>query len=41
MGTYVPKDQLQKGDLVFSDTNRDGVINHIAIYMGDDQLLHT
>ncbi len=40
-GTYVPKDQLQKGDLIFSDTNRDGEINHVSIYMGDNQLLHT
>ncbi|GGG15887.1 C40 family peptidase [Paenibacillus abyssi] len=40
-GTFVPKDQLQPGDLVFSDTNRDGVINHVSIYMGDGKLLHT
>jgi hypothetical protein len=40
-GTFVPKDQLQPGDLVFSDTNRDGVINHVSIYMGNGKLLHT
>ncbi|MBP1155673.1 C40 family peptidase [Paenibacillus sp. PvR098] len=40
-GTFVPKDQLQPGDLVFSDTNRDGVINHVSIYMGEGKLLHT
>ncbi|MET3849140.1 C40 family peptidase [Paenibacillus sp. OAE614] len=41
VGTPVSKDQLQPGDLVFSDTNRDGVINHVSIYMGNGQLLHT
>ncbi|GGD55443.1 C40 family peptidase [Paenibacillus nasutitermitis] len=40
-GTEVSKTQLQPGDLVFSDTNRDGVINHVSIYIGDGQLLHT
>ncbi|BBI34225.1 C40 family peptidase [Cohnella abietis] len=40
-GTYVSRAQLQPGDLVFSDTNRDGVINHVSIYIGNDQLLHT
>jgi len=41
VGTYVSKDELQPGDLVFSDTNRDGIINHVSIYIGNDQLLHT
>lgn len=41
VGTPVSKDQLQPGDLVFSDTNRDGVINHVSIYIGNGQLLHT
>ncbi|WP_256756700.1 C40 family peptidase [Cohnella sp. WQ 127256] len=40
-GKYVSKSQLQPGDLVFSDTNRDGVINHVSIYIGNGQLLHT
>lgn len=40
-GTFVSRDQLQAGDLIFTDTNRDGVINHVSIYMGNDQLLHT
>lgn len=40
-GTYVPKSQLKPGDLIFSDTNRDGVINHVSIYMGNNQILHT
>ncbi|WP_309248956.1 C40 family peptidase [Paenibacillus sp. MZ04-78.2] len=41
VGTAVSKDQLQPGDLIFSDTNRDGVINHVGIYMGGGQVLHT
>jgi cell wall-associated NlpC family hydrolase len=41
VGTKVDKSQLQPGDLVFSDTNHDGVINHVSIYMGNDKLLHT
>jgi len=40
-GVYVPKSQLQPGDLIFSDTNRDGVINHVSLYIGDGKLLHT
>ncbi|KKC46496.1 hypothetical protein VE23_04165 [Paenibacillus sp. D9] len=41
VGTPVAKDRLQPGDLVFSDTNRDGVINHVSLYIGDGKLLHT
>ncbi|WP_369417974.1 C40 family peptidase [Cohnella mopanensis] len=41
VGTFVPRDQLQPGDLIFTDTNKDGVINHVSIYIGNDQLLHT
>ncbi|MCD9026526.1 C40 family peptidase [Cohnella silvisoli] len=41
VGTFVPRDQLQPGDLIFSDTNRDGVINHVSLYIGNGQLLHT
>ncbi|WP_307721769.1 C40 family peptidase [Paenibacillus humicus] len=33
VGTPVAKDRLQPGDLVFSDTNRDGVINHVSLYI--------
>nr|WP_123043622.1 C40 family peptidase [Cohnella candidum]AYQ75541.1 NlpC/P60 family protein [Cohnella candidum] len=40
-GVAVSKDQLQPGDLIFSDTNRDGIINHVSIYIGGGQLLHT
>jgi cell wall-associated NlpC family hydrolase len=37
VGTFVPRSQLQKGDLVFFYSP----IHHVAIYMGDGKLLHT
>ncbi|MFX3634419.1 MAG: C40 family peptidase [Candidatus Pristimantibacillus sp.] len=41
VGKYVSKSKLKAGDLVFSDTNRDGVINHVSLYIGNGKLLHT
>lgn len=41
MGTWVSKKRLLKGDLIFSDTNRDGVINHVSVFMGNNKILHT
>lgn len=41
VGKYVPKSQLKAGDLIFSDTNRDGRINHVSIYMGGGKIIHT
>ncbi len=39
MGTSVSKSQLRKGDLVFlSDTYQDGV-SHVALYLGNNQVL--
>lgn len=42
LGEYVPKDQLQKGDLVFfDDTPGTGApITHVAVYMGDNKIVH-
>ncbi|MGM1020332.1 MAG: C40 family peptidase [Bacillota bacterium] len=37
VGTFVPRSQLQKGDLVFFYSP----IHHVAIYMGNGKLLHT
>lgn len=41
VGTYVSKNNILPGDLLFFDTNRDGVIDHVGIYAGNQQLLHT
>lgn len=41
VGTKVAKADLQPGDLVFTDTNRDGKINHVSLYIGDGKLLQT
>ncbi|SIR03456.1 peptidoglycan endopeptidase LytE [Peribacillus simplex] len=40
VGTTVSSKSLQKGDLVFFDTNNDGVINHVGIYAGNGQMLN-
>ncbi len=40
-GTYVKKSELRRGDLVFFDYTKDGKIDHVAIYYGDNKLLHT
>ncbi|WP_141993011.1 C40 family peptidase [Bacillus sp. B4EP4a] len=40
VGTVVSSKSLQKGDLVFFDTNNDGVINHVGIYAGNGQMLN-
>lgn len=39
-GTYIDKNQLQKGDLVFlKDTYRSGV-SHVGIYIGEGKMIH-
>ncbi|WP_308634144.1 C40 family peptidase [Paenibacillus silvisoli] len=40
-GVKVLKKNLKKGDLIFSDTNRDGKINHVSIYIGNGKVLQT
>jgi len=41
-GKKVSRSQLQPGDLVFFDTSkkRKGYVNHVGIYIGNDQFLH-
>lgn len=41
VGVAVSRTQLQKGDLVFYDTNYDGQINHLGIYIQPGQMIHS
>ncbi|WP_074011014.1 C40 family peptidase [Numidum massiliense] len=42
VGKYVPRNQLQKGDLVFFSTSKSkGRVGHVGIYAGNGLLLHT
>lgn len=42
VGTYVPRSQLKKGDLVFfSASFSNGGIGHVGVYVGDGKILHT
>ncbi|KAB2329999.1 NlpC/P60 family protein [Cytobacillus depressus] len=40
-GTYVPRNQLQKGDLVFFGSSPKATVpSHVGIYIGDNKILH-
>jgi peptidoglycan endopeptidase LytE len=39
-GKEIPLSQVQKGDLIFFDTNGDGTINHVSIIVDSNTLLH-
>ncbi|EKN66653.1 peptidoglycan hydrolase [Neobacillus bataviensis LMG 21833] len=40
-GTYVPRNQLQKGDLVFFRSSPTSTVpNHVAMYIGDNKVIH-
>ncbi|MED2737868.1 C40 family peptidase [Bacillus toyonensis] len=40
VGTPVSQSAMQKGDLIFFDTDGDGVINHVGIYSGNNQMIN-
>jgi len=39
-GTPVPRDSLQKGDLIFFDTRDKGKVTHVGIYIGNGRFIH-
>ena len=39
-GTKISKSDLQKGDILMWDTQRNGTIGHVGIYMGDGMFIH-
>ncbi|MFD2614552.1 C40 family peptidase [Paenibacillus gansuensis] len=41
VGRYVPRSKLIKGDLVFFTTTSRPGISHVAIYIGNNKILHT
>lgn len=40
LGTYIPRHQLQPGDLVFFSVSTPGQINHVGIYIGNGQFIN-
>jgi cell wall-associated NlpC family hydrolase len=40
-GVYVAKSNLKSGDLVFFDTNMQGIISHVGIYIGNGQFIQS
>lgn len=40
LGTYIPRNQLQPGDLVFFSVSTPGQINHVGIYIGNGQFIN-
>ncbi|MBW7651033.1 C40 family peptidase [Anoxybacillus sp. ST4] len=40
VGTEVPLASVRKGDLIFFDTDGDGIINHVSIVVNSETLLH-
>jgi cell wall-associated NlpC family hydrolase len=40
-GTEISKENLQPGDLVFFSFEGNGVVNHVGIYIGNGQMIHS
>lgn len=34
------KEHLQRGDLIFYDGDKNGVVDHVALYLGDGKIIH-
>ena len=40
VGTKIAYNELQKGDLVFFDTDKKGKVNHVGIFIGNHEFIH-
>ncbi len=40
-GIYVSRSNMQPGDLVFSSFNANGKVDHVGIYLGNGQMIHS
>lgn len=41
VGVAIKKEELQKGDLIFSSTDGSGNVTHVGIYIGDGYMIHS
>ena len=41
IGTTVSRSNLQPGDLIFSSTDGSGGVNHVGIYVGNGEMIHS
>jgi cell wall-associated NlpC family hydrolase len=40
-GTYVSRQNIKPGDLIFYSFERNGIINHVGIYIGNGKMIHS
>ncbi len=40
-GISVPKSEIKPGDLVFFSINQNGIVDHVGIYLGNGQMIHS
>ena len=39
-GSYVSTSNMKAGDIIYFDSTKDGVVNHVAMYIGDGKYVH-